>query len=211
MIKINLSPSPKKVGAPKRPEGVKPAAPPIKLPRIEVGIVYIAGIVIVVVVIALFLIIQSNKIGSLNRDIKNFKTKLDELKVYVATVDSLKKREKELMELISPIKELNKNRFLLAHILDEVSARIPDFTWLTMLNITSQDITTPTPKGTINIKGTAASNLLVADFMNRLEESPYISDVDLTVLEKKTIEKQEMMEFTLTANVAFDTTGGRQR
>ncbi|MEO0142527.1 MAG: PilN domain-containing protein [candidate division WOR-3 bacterium] len=211
MIKINLSPSPKKVGVPKRPEGVKPAAPPKAPLRIEVGIVYIAGIVIVVAIIALFLIIQSNKIGSLNRNIKDLNTKLNELKVYVATVDSLKKREKELMELISPIKELNKNRFLLAHILDEVSARIPDFTWLTMLNITSQDITTPNPKGTINIKGTAASNLLVADFMNRLEESPYISNVDLTVLEKKTVEKQEMMEFTLTANVNFDTTGGRQK
>ncbi len=198
MIKINLSPSPKKAKAPKA-KAAKPGAPPIKLPDVKLGALYILGIAVVVIIIALFLIIQSSKIGGLNRNINTLQTRLDELKVYVATVDSLKKREKELMTLISPIKELNKNRFLIAHILDEISSRIPEFTWLTMLNVSTQNI---------NIKGTTASNLLVAEFMNRLEESPYIANVDLTVLEKKTVEKQEMMEFTLTANVKIDSTGG---
>ncbi len=198
MIKINLSPSPKKAKAPKA-KAAKPGAPAIKLPAVKLGALYILGIAVVVIIIALFLIIQSSKIGGLNRDITQLQTKLDELKVYVATVDSLKKHEKELMTLLSPIKELNRNRFLIAHILDEISARLPEFTWLTMLNVSSQNI---------DIKGTTASNLLVAEFMNRLEESPYIGNVDLTVLEKKTVEKQEMMEFTLTANVKIDSAGG---
>ncbi|MEO0184914.1 MAG: PilN domain-containing protein [candidate division WOR-3 bacterium] len=198
MIKIDLSPSPKKAKATKA-KPAKPGAPAVKLPSIKLGALYIFGIAVVVIIIALFLIIQTSKMGGLNRNITELRTRLDELKVYVATVDSLKKREKELMALISPIRELNQNRFLIAHILDEVSARIPEFTWLTMLNISAQNI---------NIKGTTASNLLVADFMNRLEESPYIANVDLTVLEKKTIEKQEMMEFTLTANVKIDTIPG---
>ncbi len=198
MIKINLSPSLKKAKAPKA-KAAKPGAPPIKLPSIKLGALYILGIAVVVIIIALFLIIQSTKIGGLNRNINQLQTRLDELKIYVATVDSLKQREKDLMTLISPIKELNKNRFLIAHILDEISARIPEFTWLTMLNVSTQNI---------DIKGTTASNLLVAEFMNRLEESPYIGDVDLTVLEKRTVEKQEMMEFTLTANVRIDSIGG---
>jgi Tfp pilus assembly protein PilN len=83
-----------------------------------------------------------------------------------------------------------------------VSDRVPDFTWLTLVNADSSKM---------DIKGVAASNLLVADFMNRLEESPYIHNVDLTVLEKKVIEKQEMMEFTLTANVGVDTVVRRQQ
>lgn len=198
MIKINLSPSLKKAKAPKA-KAAKPGAPPIKLPSIKLGALYILGIAVVVIIIALFLIIQSTKIGGLNRNINQLQTRLDELKIYVATVDSLKQREKDLMTLISPIKELNKNRFLIAHILDEISARIPEFTWITMLNVSTQNI---------DIKGTTASNLLVAEFMNRLEESPYIGDVDLTVLEKRTVEKQEMMEFTLTANVRIDSIGG---
>lgn len=199
MIKINLSPSPKKAKAPKA-KAAKPGAPPIKLPSVKVGALYLLGIAVVVIIIALFLIIQTGKIGGLNREINQLETRLEELKIYVATVDSLKQREKELMALISPIKELNRNRFLIAHVLDEISARIPEFTWLTMLNVSSTNI---------DIKGTTASNLLVAEFMNRLEESPYIGNVDLTVLEKKTVEKQEMMEFTLTAMVLIDSAGGR--
>lgn len=198
MIKINLSPSPKKAKAVKA-KPAKPGAPPIKLPAIKLGALYILGIAVVVIIIALFLVIQSSKIGGLNRNINELQIRLNELKVYVATVDSLKKREKELMALITPIKELNQNRFLIAHILDEISARIPEFTWLNQLNVSTQNI---------DIKGTTASNLLVADFMNRLEDSPYIANVDLSVLEKKTIEKQEMMEFTLTANVKIDSAGG---
>jgi|UniRef100_A0A7C4TFK6 Tfp pilus assembly protein PilN len=198
MIKINLSPSPKKAKAAKA-KPAKPGAPQIKLPAVKLGALYILGIAVVVIIIAIFLIIQSSKIGNLNRNVSQLQTRLDELKIYVATVDSLKQREKELLTLINPIKELNQNRFLIAHILDEISARIPEFTWLTALNISTTNI---------DLKGMTASNLLVAEFMNRLEESPYIGNVDLVVLEKKTIEKQEMMEFTLTANVKIDSTGG---
>ena len=207
MIKINLTPSAKKGKAPK-PKAAKAAGPGLKLPPIKSTIIYIVGIVIVVLVIGILVIIQSLTMGNLNSEVKTLNAKLDELKIYVTTVDSLKNREKQLLSLIAPIKELNKNRFLMAHVLDELSTRIPEFTWLTSVDISASGM---------GIKGTTASNLLVADFMNRLEESPYISTVDLTVLEKKTVEKQEMMEFTLTAAVtpvietAVDTLSGRTK
>jgi Tfp pilus assembly protein PilN len=199
MIKINLAPTAKKRRAPKR-KAAKAARPGIKLPSVQSTVLYIIGIVIVVVIIAVTLLIQLNQKGGLNRDINQLNAKLEELRVYKATVDSLEKRERELAALIDPIRELNANRFFIAHILDEVSSRIPEFTWLKSLNVTSTDM---------QLKGVTASNLLVADFMNRLEESEYIHNVDLTVLEKKAVEKQEMMEFTLTANVGYRKTIAR--
>jgi Tfp pilus assembly protein PilN len=192
MIKINLAPTAKKKRAPK-PKAVKAARPGVKLPTVQATVVYIVGIVIVVAIVAITLFIQSNQVSSLNNNIGQLNSKLEELKVYKAAVDSLEKRERELAALITPIRELNKNRFFIAHVIDEISSRIPEFTWLTSLDITQTSM---------GIKGMTASNLLVADFMNRLEESPYIYNVDLTVLEKKAVEKQEMMEFTLTANVS---------
>ncbi|HEC77636.1 MAG TPA: hypothetical protein ENI34_00660 [candidate division WOR-3 bacterium] len=200
MIKINLAPTAKKK-APKR-RAAKAARPGIKLPSIQATILYVVGIVVVVLIIAVTLLIQANQTSGLNKNITQLNAKLEELKVYKATVDSLEKRERELAALIAPIKELNRNRFFIAHILDEISSRIPEFTWLKTLNITQSDL---------QMKGVTASNLLVADFMNRLEESPYIKNVDLTVLEKKAVEKQEMMEFTLTANVGYDSLTARQK
>lgn len=193
MIKINLAQIAKKKRAPKR-KAAKAARPGIKMPSVQSTVLYIIGVVIVVVVIGVTLLIQLNQKGGLNKDISRLNGRLDELKVYKATVDSLEKRERELAALINPIKQLNQNRFFIAHILDEVSSRIPEFTWLMSLDITSTDL---------RMKGVTASNLLVADFMNRLEESDYIHNVDLTVLEKKAVEKQEMMEFTLTASVGY--------
>jgi type IV pilus assembly protein PilN len=200
MIKINLAPTTKKGRAPKArvPRAPRPG---IKIPPIQAALVYIAGIVLVVLIIIILLISQNIQMRNYNSNIAQLNVKLEELKVYKAAVDSLENRERELATLIAPIRHLNKNRFFIAHIIDEVSDRIPDFTWLTLL---SSDSTR------MDIKGVAASNLLVADFMNRLEESPYIHNVDLTVLEKKVIEKQEMMEFTLTANVGIDSVGRRQ-
>lgn len=193
MIKINLAPTAKKGRAPKR-KAAKAARPGIKLPSVQSTVLYIIGVVIIVVIIGVTLLIQLNQKGGLNKDITRLNGRLEELKVYKATVDSLEKRERELAALINPIKQLNQNRFFIAHILDEVSSRIPEFTWLKSLDITTTNL---------RMQGVTASNLLVADFMNRLEESDYIHNVDLTVLEKKAVEKQEMMEFTLTASVGY--------
>ncbi len=200
MIKINLAPTTKKGRAPKARVPRVPR-PGIKIPPIQTALVYIVGAVIVLILIVVLLVSQNIQMRNYNANIDQLNMKLDELKVYKAAVDSLENRERELATLIAPIKQLNRNRFFIAHVLDEVSTHIPDFTWLTMLNADSTSM---------NIKGVAASNLLVADFMNRLEESPYIHNVDLTVLEKKVIEKQEMMEFTLTANVGVDSIARRQ-
>lgn len=201
MIKINLAPTAKKGKAPKA-KAAKAARPGIKLPPIKSSAVYILGVALFLIIVAVLLVIQQSRTAGLNRNIKNLNARLAELEMYVRTVDSLKLRETQLTSLIAPIKELNRNRFLIAHVMDEISQRVPEFTWLTSLDISSSSI---------GIKGTTASNLLVADFMNRLEESSYIGNVDLTVLEKKTVEKQEMMEFTLTASVTMDTLARRKQ
>ncbi len=201
MIKINLAQTAKKKRAPKR-KAAKAARPGIKLPSIQSTVLYIIGVVIVVIIIGVTLLLQLNQKSGLNKDITHLNGRLEELKVYKATVDSLEKRERELDALIKPIKELNRNRFFIAHVLDEVAARIPEFTWLKSLDITSS---------TMQVKGVTASNLLVADFMNRLEESDYVHNVDLTVLEKKAVKNQEMMEFTLTASVGYQESIARQK
>jgi Tfp pilus assembly protein PilN len=200
MIKINLAPTTKKGKAPK-PKAVKAPRPGVKI-SVQFTFLYVIGIIVVVAIIAVLLLTQSSRINTLNSNVNQLTAKLDELKVYKAAVDSLEMRERELGLLIAPIRELNKNRFFIAHILEEISKNVPEFTWLTSLNAN---------QATMGLQGITASNLLVADFMNRLEDSPYIHNVDLTVLQKRPVGKQEMMEFTLTANVGFEQEAGRQQ
>jgi len=199
MIRINLSPTAKK-GRVSKVKGAKATPIGIRLPSVQVAVIYVIGVIITVAIIGITVFIQTSKLNSLKSDVNQLSTKLNELKIYKATVDSLENREKQLADLLKPIMELNKSRFFITHIMDEIASRIPEFTWLISLDVDQTNI---------KLKGITASNLLVADFMNRLEESPYIHNVDLTVLEKKAIEKQEMMDFALTADLGYESGAGR--
>ncbi len=188
MIKIDLLPKERKPKAVAK----KAKAPGAKLPPVSIkgGLVIVLGIIILVLVCGILYLTQTSKIGSLNRRITVLTAKLDSLRPYVERVKALEQKEQEMNRYITPIKNLNENRFFVAHLLDEISSRLPDYTWLTTINITQAGL---------EIKGATVSNLWVAEFMNRLEDSPYISGVELVVLEKKKVENQEVMTFTLTA------------
>jgi Tfp pilus assembly protein PilN len=188
MIKIDLLPKERKPKA----AGRKPKAAGAKMPSISIkgGVVIIVGIVLLVLVCGVLYISQTSRIGSLNRKITVMTAKLDSLRPYVERVKALEQKEQEMNRYIQPIRELNQNRFFLAHILDELSSRLPDYTWLTSVNVTITSV---------EIKGQTVSNLWVAELMNRLEDSPYLSGIELVVLEKQKIENQEVMAFTLTA------------
>ena len=51
----------------------------------------------------------------------------------------------------------------------------------------------------VQIQGVTFSNLLVADFMSRLESSPLYGTVDLIVAEKGTIDQRNVVKFKITA------------
>jgi type IV pilus assembly protein PilN len=188
MIKIDLLPKERKTkAATKKPKGAG-----VKMPAISIkgGVVIIVGIVLLVLVCGVLYISQRSRIAGLNRSITTMTAKLDSLRPYVERVKALEQKEQEMNRYIQPIQELNQNRFFVSHIMDEISSRLPDYTWLTTITVNP---------ASVEIKGATVSNLWVAEFMNRLEDSPYLSGVELIVLEKQKIENQEVMAFTLTA------------
>lgn len=162
------------------------------MPAISIkgGVVIIVGVVLLVLVCGVLYISQRSRIAGLNRSITTMTAKLDSLRPYVERVKALEQKEQEMNRYIQPIQELNQNRFFVSHIMDEISSRLPDYTWLTGITVNPS---------AVEIKGATVSNLWVAEFMNRLEDSPYLSGVELIVLEKQKIENQEVMAFTLTA------------
>jgi len=188
MIKIDLLPKERKSkAAAKKPKGAG-----IKMPAVSIkgGVVIIVGVVLLVLVCGVLYISQRSRIAGLNRTITTMTAKLDSLRPYVERVKALEQKEQEMNRYIQPIQELNQNRFFVSHIMDEISSRLPDYTWLTGITVNPSSV---------EIKGATVSNLWVAEFMNRLEDSPYLSGVELIVLEKQKIENQEVMTFTLTA------------
>jgi len=186
MIKIDLLKKERRPKAPPRRVGV----PTVGLPPIQGIIVLVAIVVIVAIILGALYIGQKNRISNLNREIVSLQNKLDTLRVYVDEVAKIEAKEREIEMRIRPIRELNRDRFFIVHIMDDISTALPQFTWLTSLDLSETSL---------KLVGQSVSNLLIAEFMENLEKSPYISNVDLEVLEKKEVEKQEVMEFKLTA------------
>jgi Tfp pilus assembly protein PilN len=80
--------------------------------------------------------------------------------------------------------------------MDELARCVPDHLWLTGA---SQDASS-----TLSIEGVTFSNLVVSDFMSRLERSPMFANVELDVAERNTQSDHEVVKFKVTCQVTPD-------
>ena len=80
--------------------------------------------------------------------------------------------------------------------MDELARCVPDHLWLTGA---SQDA-----GSTLSIEGVTFSNLVVSDFMSRLERSPMFANVELEVAERNQQGEHEVVHFKVTCQVTPD-------
>lgn len=106
----------------------------------------------------------------------------DELKTYEQTIKKIGELEKKIKEIrakLEVIRELEKNKTGPVHLLDEIAMAVPkQKLWLSTMK---------EAKGTLTLAGTAMDNETVALFMTNLENSDYISGVDLQSAKLRTI------------------------
>jgi Tfp pilus assembly protein PilN len=109
-----------------------------------------------------------------------------------------------LLSQISTIRNVDGNRYIWPHVLDEVAKALPPYTWLTTLNTQSAPVvrdtveTTPRPVQ-FRMEGRTMDLQAYTRFLRQLEASPWVSDV--TPLEAKTIVEKErpVTQFTILA------------
>ncbi len=108
---------------------------------------------------------------------------------------------------IEVIKQLDGNRFVWPHILDEVSRALPTYTWITSVAQSSRAIAAPTvavgdsappaPALGIRLIGITVDVQALTIFMKNLEASPFLQNVNLAVSEVALVEGKQVTEFTL--------------
>jgi len=191
MIRINLIPKEElKRRRGKRAVGKKKIALPT-----GIDVYGSIGFAVIIIIIAFIIHIrQTSYIKKMNKEIKQLQTEYTKLKKEVEFVHSLEKKKAELQKWVTVVQKLNTNRSLRVHLLDEINKLIPNYLWLNTLK--------EGKKGKITIGGTTFSNLIVADFVNKLNTSPYLSDIVLVELKRTTIEGHDVMDFTITATLA---------
>lgn len=122
----------------------------------------------------------------------------------IGEVKQFEQKEAELKRKLGVIENLKNNKVGPVLLLEELSVTIPKKAWVSSI----KETTTPPSGHSVAITGEAISDEVVAEFMTKLEESQYFSDVNL-IEARFAGEKQgvPIQTFQLTANMSVPQKG----
>jgi type IV pilus assembly protein PilN len=184
MIRINLLPREERV-----------ATRRVALPRLG-ALAPLAALVAAVAVIGGFALFEQARLASLRKDVAQLREEVRSIQPQVDRVRRLTTQREELERRLDIIRQLDQDRFLSVRIMDNASREVPNYMWLAGL--------TQEGNSRVTITGVTFSNLIVADFMMRLERSPLFTNVDLAKSARGQIEDRDVMEFSLSADLTPD-------
>jgi Tfp pilus assembly protein PilN len=170
MIKINLLEVEKERRAPKPGLAVGAAAGPTTLIA-----ALILGLTLGAFLIHFF--IKKSQLSALQKDVAQKRERKKELEPYIKRVDELERRRNELAKKNYAIEELRSQRTIPVHILDEVSRALPEYLWLTNLNL----------KGAVlSIDGETLQEQAIPTFMKSLDASQFIGTPKMIETKQRT-------------------------
>jgi type IV pilus assembly protein PilN len=118
------------------------------------------------------------------------------LEPIIENVKKFKARKEQLEKKLNLINELRANQEGPVHLLDELADLVPDLLWLENVTIHGR---------TMDIRGQALSPNAVAEFLQRLDDSPYFSEPTLSSMQ----ETQSTHTFSLTCQFTY--TPGKEK
>lgn len=137
-------------------------------------------------------------VGAAQADSSRFREVVDQLQVAQAKRDSV-------LSQMSIIAAVDGQRFVWAHILDEVSRALPTYTWLRSVApsgaataLTAEQIAAgEIPPLGLRVIGVTVNIQALTIFMKQLEDSPFLKNVTLAVSAVAKVETKDVTEFTL--------------
>jgi type IV pilus assembly protein PilN len=164
MIRINLLGI--REQAPGVFEGEVPAAPSEKK-GLLFAILFIGA---ALALIAFQYLTAQQTLSRLDEEINQLTQEKQRLQAIIQRVNEYQAKLAELEKREALIERLKRERAGPVKMLDDLSAVLPDFVWLTNLNSAANSVT---------IRGMAASWTSIADYIQRLEQSDWFSNVEL--------------------------------
>jgi len=149
-------------------------------------------------VIAGTAISQRTRAATLTHSIADIDAESRALAPQIARVQRLAQERAELDLRLGIINKLQQGRTQSVRLMDELARCVPDHLWLSGA---SQDGT-----NSLSVEGVTFSNLVVSDFMSRLERSPMFANVELEFAERGGQGDRQTVKFRVTCQVTPDET-----
>ena len=138
--------------------------------------------------------VQILKVSSIQDNIASLNREIDKLKPVLAQIKELEEAQKEIERKSAVIDQLKADSSLTVRVLDEV-ANIIDNERMWLLDLNQQG-------GSLSLNGVALDNQTVAEFMDNLKLSPFVSNVELTDSSLKKIAGRDLKSFSLSCSVS---------
>jgi type IV pilus assembly protein PilN len=184
VIEINLLP-----GAAKRsrkklslglPAGLKPSG---NGPALDKWAAYVVGAWIVGPVLVGWLFLGSrSRMDELNTAIEGARldsTRYAEIRAANATMQA---RQDTIAQKLQIIQEIDAGRYIWAHIMDEMSRALPQYTWLSNVLYITNDAGLQSPR--FSIEGRTGNTFALTQFMQNLEASPFLRSITLVTTDQ---------------------------
>ncbi|MEZ4422871.1 MAG: PilN domain-containing protein [Gemmatimonadota bacterium] len=119
----------------------------------------------------------------------------------IQQTEGLRARRDTISQKVGIIQDIDGNRYVWPHVMDEVARALPDYTWLTSI-VQIEGGSAPT----FRVDGRAGNNFALTRFMDNLEASPFIRNVRLITTERQAVNlggnagQREVHQFTLQAS-----------
>lgn len=189
---------------------------------------YLFGAGGVLIILLFFVtILQGIKIQSLSRKIAEAQKRREELKESIKLVDALSELKNKILQRLSAIESLDRDRSTWIDIMEDLSSRVPDYLWLTGFKEsppvtpkasdvqtsqageetdtlkTTQAQAVSTLHKKVTIDGYAFSLNSLATFMINLIRSKYFNNIELGYIKLAELEKQKAYSFQLTSDLFY--------
>ncbi len=154
---------------------------------------FITLLIFLLLILGVVGVLQTTRINSIESSITKLKKEKQKYAPILAEMKRLEKTKKDLENKISIIKQLKRDSSVTVHILDEVAHKVDSKRmWLKSLKQQGQSL---------SLTGVALDNRTVAQFMDALKESPYISGVNLSNASLTKVSGRDLKSFSLACSV----------
>ena len=160
MIRINLLTEAKQAAAKKK-------APILPTGARLNNLVFIGGLAIGVLYVAIMGLILTSKRRQLDEDIGRARLEAERLKSIIEEVQGYEQKKASLQAKIDLINNLKLNQKGPVRLMDEISKALPDLVWLTYLELSG---------GQITMRGRTLSPNAVSTYLENLKKSPYFKE-----------------------------------
>jgi type IV pilus assembly protein PilN len=164
-------------------------------PKVGDLVLPVAVLVLTAIVIGGATLAQAARINKLQQQIAQVDEESRALAPQIERVNRLAQERAELDLRLGIISKLQKGRSLSVRLMDELGTCLPDHLWLLGADQSGE---------TLALEGITFSNLVVSDFMTRLDRSPMFAGVELEVAERAQVSERDVVRFRLTCRITPD-------